>query len=130
MPINKRSKPTFSLTNSTTVAIMRVTGAGDYVDGDWVPSSVEEVTIEANVQPAGYNDIRQVPESDRTKEWIKIFSAEPILGAIEGEQARDADIVKWDGKTYKVWRVKNYQMGVLDHYNAMAVRTLISAKGL
>ena len=68
---------------------------------------------------------------DRTKDWIKGFCdlCQDIRGAKEGDDGWEADIVVWQNKEYKVFKVQEYRMGVLDHIQFHAVRTPISAGG-
>jgi len=129
MPITRRSFPTFSLTNTTSVTLVRKS-KGEYVDGNWVEGVETEVPIEANVQPVQFKELMQFPESDRTKEWIKLYSVEQIRTANEAPDGWEADEVVWDGYRYKVMKSRHYVMGVLDHYHALAAREPVSAGGL
>jgi hypothetical protein len=128
MPINNRSYPTFALTHSTEVGIRRK-GEGSYVDGEWVESPETLITIEANVQPVQFREIMMMPESERTKEWIKIYSVSEIRTAVEGPGGWEADFVDWDGYSYRVMKSKKYVMGILDHYCAYAAREPRTAIG-
>lgn len=126
MAITNRTFPQFQLTHFTEVEIKRGS-TGTLVKGRWKKGPTTDVVIEANVQPFQYKDIMQLPEADRTKEWIKLYSKDLIRSAKEGDDGYDADIVLWDGFEYKVMRVRHYQMGILDHWHAQAARTPISA---
>lgn len=128
MPITTRSFPTFKLTHSTEVTILRKSKGGYDEDGVWQEGTSVNVPIEANVQPMKYTEIMMLPESDRTKEWISIWSVSEIRSANEGEGGWDADEILWDGKTYKVMKSQRWQMGVLDHFSAKAAREPISAR--
>lgn len=128
MPITKRSYPTFQLTNSTEVGIRRK-GKGEWVDGEWVESADVVITVEANVQPMQFREIMMMPESERTKEWIKIYSVAELRTSVEGPGGYEADFVDWDGFSYRVMKSKKYAMGVLDHYCTYAAREPRSAIG-
>lgn len=114
-------KPNFLLTKSKPLVITR-SGQGKYVKGRWVEGEAELITIQANIQPYTMAKLLQLPESDRTKDWYSIFSAEEIRDKREGDSGWDADKFEQDGNTYIVNRVRSYSMGVLDHYEAQAVR--------
>lgn len=117
------TRPGFLLTGKTTLTIKRQ-GAGSYVNGRWVDGTTvtPAPTITANVQPANTRDLLLLPESERTKEWVKVYTSDVIRTMNEGAGGWAADEFTWNGYVYKVMRVKRYQMGVLDHYMALAAR--------
>lgn len=124
----KPSIPTFRLTGFTLLPLKRYTPSFRDEWGVWHEGVKEDLEIEANVQPLGYRDSLMLPESERTKASIKIYSSEVIKGAREGEEATEADEVDWEGYVWKVSRVHSYKMGVLNHYKAIAYRLRESAK--
>lgn len=126
MAITSRTSPKFQLTHFTEVTIKRFP-PGEMVKGKWVKGIPFNVVVEANVQPARHKDLMMMTESDRTKEWIKVFSRDVIRTAKEGDGAYDSDVVLWDGFEYKVMKSRNFSMGVLDHFEVLAARTPISA---
>lgn len=123
----KSSIPTFALTHKVPITVERVTG-GSWVKGRWVEGESVEIEIEGNVQPLKFHEIMQLPESDRTREWIKIYSAEQMYTSEESsEEGHQADLIHWEGKVYKVMKCRHYSMGVLDHFHALAAREPLSA---
>lgn len=114
-------KPNFLLTHKVPVVIYR-RDKGGYVDGDWVEGAISEITIQANIQPVKPHELLQFPESERSKEWYKIYSAELMRTQLEGDNGYDADELYWQGNRYKVMKVQNYAMGILDHHKAWAAR--------
>lgn len=119
------SKPTFTLTKKVPVILHRRT-QGQYIEGDWVEGSLVDVVIQANVQPLKDYELMQFPESERNRDWQKVYSAETILTQVPN--LHDADEFEWesmeDGQTYtyKVMKVRRYKMGILDHWRAFAAR--------
>lgn len=128
MPVTKRTKPLFRLTNSTSVKVVRPS-VTTYVNGRPVEGTPTEYTVQANVQPLKPYELMLLPETDRTKEWIRLYSDldQDIRPAKEGEEGWEADSVEWNGFVYKVMKQETWQMGVLDHYKTYAARTPISA---
>lgn len=113
------SFPLFLATGSIQLTLIR-RGNGSYVRGRWVDDSTpDSVTITANVQPVSPKEILMLPESDRTRDAVKVFSKSEIRTAKEGSHVADQFV--FDGTTYEVRKVKKWQMGVLDHYWAIAV---------
>lgn len=125
------SKPTFQLTKKVSLTIHR-RDKGSYVAGEWVEGSTTDIVINANVQPLKDHELMQLPESERTKEWLKVYSDSEIRGEIEGSTGWDSDEFEWDsmedGKTYtfKVMKVRRYKMSILDHWRGLAARKEIT----
>lgn len=114
-------KPNFQLTKKIPLEIVRST-QGQFVKGRWESGTPEIVVIQANIQPYTMSKLMQLPEVDRTKDWYSVFSADMIRDKREGEDGWDADKFEWDGNTYIVNRVRSFSMGILNHYEAQAVR--------
>lgn len=92
---------------------------GQYVKGVWVESDADTVTIAANVQPVGYKETMIVAEADRSKKMLKVYSPDPIFS--EEENVNGPDEFMWEGDTFRVMKVLNYSMGILNHFKAIAV---------
>lgn len=122
------SLPQFTLTRKLPVTVYRK-GKDTVVKGRPVPAVETSFIVEANVQPFNYRDLMVLPESDRTKEWIKVYVAtsEILRTARQGSDGYDADEVLWNGERFKVMRLQSYKMGVLDHVKAVCARVEISA---
>lgn len=116
-----RSTPRFLTTGSTVLEITRAE-QGSHVNGRWVEGGTQAVEIKANVQPMREQELLLLPEADRSREWLNVYSAEQIRTERQGQGGWAADEFEWQGDIYKVMRVKSYKMGVLDHYEAKAAR--------
>lgn len=114
-------KPKFTLTKKVVLPITRRT-ASTYVDGDVVLGTTTMVNIEANVQPLKDAELLLLPEADRSREWVKVYTADVIRSQREGPSGYAADTFIWLGDVYKVIKVKTYSMGLLDHTRAMCAR--------
>lgn len=118
-------KPQFLLTKKIPLTIYRQE-AGSYVMGEWVKGSVVSVTREVNIQPLKPSEVMMMPESDRTKQWYKLYCAEDLRTMQEGVGGWDADEFTWQGHNYKIMKVQNYAMGILNHFKAFAARTPVT----
>lgn len=102
------------------VTLLRPSAEGDFSDttGKWVPSATNSnVPIKCNVQPFKASQTLMLAESDRTKDWLNIWSESEIRKSQEGEGGHEADTFLWHGTTYKVMKVKIWD-GY--HYHAQA----------
>lgn len=115
------SIPTFTLTKKVPLTIFRKT-AGSRINGKWVDGVEQEVIIQANVQPLKPYEISLMPEADRTRNWIRVYTANYIQTLKEGEGGHAADEFTWNGERYKMMKVDIWQMGTLDHRKGLAVR--------
>ena len=114
------TSPTFKLVKKINISRTRY-GAGTYVNGRYVDSTESVDTIEANVQPLPGEELINLPELQRDKEVIQVFTTSELLTASESN-AKRADRVTYDGKVYEVHLVEKFIMGVQDHYRAVAVK--------
>lgn len=115
-----RTIPQFLLTHKIPITILRQ-GEGGYVDGYWVNGVETPLNIEANVQPMRGHELLTLPESDRTKESIKVYCVETLRTVEEVGQTK-ADIIVWEGKRFQAIKTMTYKMGVLDHTKTICYR--------
>lgn len=114
------------LTGQATVDVTRVEG-GSLVKGIWRKGTPTTFSIKANIQPLlKGTDLQLLPEGDRTREVIKVYTTTPLLQRQEGSQAHEGDLISWDGKMFEVIRAITYKMGLLDHTKAICVRKEIT----
>ena len=79
-----------------------------------------------NIQPLRPSEILQMPEADRTREWYKVYCAEDLRTLQEGVSGHAADEFVWQGYNYKIMKVSNWSMGILNHFRAYAARTPVT----
>lgn len=111
----------FSLVRKVPVTILRHS-EGSFVDGDWVEGSEVEVIVQANVHPFSDYQVSILPESDRTRSWMWMFTADVVRSKKEGAGGYGADRFEWDGDMYEVMKTQNFKMGVQDHFEAKCAR--------
>lgn len=114
-------KPRFLLTKSIELTVYRKT-QGSWVDGDWVGGAESTITRTVNIQPLKPNEILLLPESERTRQWYKVYSDEDLRTDKEGVGGYDADEFVYQGERYKVMKALNFAMGILDHHKVLAAR--------
>ena len=113
------SNALFRLVGTDDIVLKR-RGLPTVVKGKPVPSVATDVPIKANIQPAGYAELMQLPEGDRSSQHITIMSVSEIREFREGSW--EADEFTWDGHLYTVVKVKKYTMRVRNHYQAICAR--------
>ena len=108
----------------TTIQVERDTGGQTIVHGKPVESPKTILNMVANVQPAlQMNRMNLLPEGDRSKQAILVFTVQELKMADEGLNfPTKADVVIWKGKRWEVKMAFNYEMGVMDHCEAICVR--------
>lgn len=116
-------KPNFLLTHKIPLTIYRQ-ASGSFVDGDWVEGSVVEVVLQVNIQPLKPYEIMILPEADRTRVWVKFYSADYARTLKEGTTGWDADEFIWKNDRYKIMKVDDWTngMGILEHVRVQAAR--------
>lgn len=125
-PSSMRTQPNFLLTKLVDAVRVRYL-SGDYVDGVWQVPTPVTTTIKINIQPLRGSELMSMPESDRSREWVKVYTTEDIRGIQEGVAALQPDRIIWDGREFEVSKVSTYKMGVLNHTKAIAARVPLSA---
>ena len=100
----------------------QVDDSGKWVDGEWVEPTKRELTIYANIQPSllSYQS-KMLPESEREKEAIAIFSNHHLYTARTGNPPLEADLVFYRGAYWKVVVSKPYN-NFGEHCEAIAIR--------
>lgn len=115
------SSPPFLLTKSVQITILRASGAGQWVNGYFQKGLEETLVVEANVQPMRGHELIVLPEADRTKETIKVYTRDR-LNTVQDVGQKQADVIIWEGKKFRAIQTQTYQMGVLDHTKTICVR--------
>ena len=116
----------FKLTGQVVITVSRSVG-GQRVKGAWQDAAPTETEIKANIQPVlSSTDTLFLPEGDRSKVAVKLFTTDELQSRREGSNPVQGDTFIWNGYTYEVRRVISWQMGFLDHYQSIAVRREIT----
>ena len=87
---------------------------GEYINGEWVNGVPAEISINIVIQPASAARILKIlPEAPRNIDAVDIWTEHKISSG-NSETGEIANVIFYDGKRYKVAKVKNY--GALGGY--------------
>lgn len=115
----------FSLVRKVPVTILR--RSQDVYDdntGKVVKGIEEQVIIQANVHPFSDYQVSILPESDRTRSWLWVFTSDLIRSKKEGGTgvAHGGDRFYWEGDLYEVMKTQRFSMSISDHYEGKAAK--------
>lgn len=97
--------------------------AGEYVKGRWVAGGTyTETSIIASIQPVTGKERELLPEGERTKEVIRIYTKYGLRQAIEQQNVK-GDQISYKGRVYEVRMVETWDFDWNDmaHFKAIAV---------
>lgn len=77
-------------------------GAGKFVRGAETSTATSAV-----VQPSTPKEVEKLPENERTKEAITLYTIDALVASDVSAQ-RSADLIDWQGRTYEVQRVEDW----------------------
>lgn len=123
--------PPFLLTGNKTITVSR-RAQGSYVNGRYSEASPTTFTIIGNVQPGlKWNDLQQLPEGERNRKSLRLYTSTPLRTRKEGSNGWDADVIQYTDplgvtEDYQVVKVTHYAMGVLNHYKAVCIRVEVT----
>lgn len=83
------------------IVVSRFSGGSWDSTGRYSGQTSTQTPTEAVVQPMPAKEALKLPENERTKEGIMIFTRSPLLTSDVSLQ-RKADHVTWNGRTYEV----------------------------
>lgn len=101
-------------------------GLGTYVRGVYTPDATpEEVDFSASIQPAKFYEIMQMPEGDRTSNWVKVYTKTLLRTKKEGDGGNQGDYFQYKSDWYEVIKQKDYDdidTVFADHYCLWSIR--------
>lgn len=95
-----------------------ITKIGGYIDGVWQPPSSADVDIEISIQPLNGHELLKLPQGDRTREWLKGYTAVDLQTADE-TTGRRGDFIIYNNKTYEVIKSERWKETDLNHYKVL-----------
>lgn len=94
---------------------------GAYHKGRFRQGASVQLKIPAVVIPIKGQELLKLPEGQRTKEGIKVYTKDPLKTADDTEKT-SADILCLRGKDYEVQDVQQWHSVDLPHYRSLAVK--------
>lgn len=95
--------------------------AGTRTKGKYIAGPTSEVTIEANWQPLNGKELLNLPELQRTKRSIKVYSEDEIKGMDEANKIPADIITIEDGSKFEIQNVRYYKE-LNEHWKAICVQ--------
>ena len=104
------------------ITLSRPNASGSYVDGLWEDSARSTSTIRGSFQPIRGNELVNLPEAQRTRELVKIYT-EAELRTEDTTAKTVADILIYNGIEYEVIQVSIWpSVTGIPHYKVFAAR--------
>lgn len=109
-----------SMLGATSVSVLRRSGA--FVDGTWTVAATSTLTVTASVQELNGREFLALPEAQRIRHPIKLYTEADALRTADEDTGAMADIVTWNGDQYEVDTVQNRTAGPLPHWKFTALK--------
>lgn len=94
--------------------------AGSHQDYKWVPGAEVEIQIKASVQPITGSKLSVMPEGYRERGLYKLFTDTELKTV--GTGTRDPDIVVIGSSKYTCEEIREWQNGIIPHYEVIVSR--------
>ncbi|WP_196595242.1 hypothetical protein [Pectinatus frisingensis] len=112
----------FNITRTTTVG--HLDDVGNYVES----TDKTTISIKASVQPLNNEETQALADGGRTARTVKLYTSTKLLPERQAYtdadgnnvQTQTADVLTYDGETWKIIMCNAYQSGVISHYKAYA----------
>lgn len=102
------------------ITLIRATPGTRNALGVFVPGATASSTIKASVQPLDQDEVASLPEGERRKDWLKLYTRTKIEPANQyTSEAGDRVII--DGVTYEAREAPRWRK-VCPHYRVFVVR--------
>lgn len=89
------------------VVVERAVRPIGFVNGNAVVDTPDPITIDANVQPASPRDLMRLPENDRTREIVIVFTKE-ALEVSSPTTGKMGDVVRYADRRFEVIRREDW----------------------
>jgi len=106
-----------------TKLVKRSFTSGERVKGSWVEGTAVDTTFEGTAQPASGKAMELLPEGKRSTEAIQVFAPIEIeFTPADDREQRSGDRIIWKGREYEVQVARQYDCGIIPHWELVAVR--------
>lgn len=89
--------------------------SGAYVKGVWTKTDDETFIAYGSIQPISAEELEFWPEA-RNIQGASVFYTTTLLYTTEEDGNTPSDVVVYDGKNWEVVQRKNFNSGVISHY--------------
>lgn len=101
-------------------------GKGSYpasAKGEYVPGTVETITIRGSLQPTNARELKLPEEGNRLRQYWALYSDAPLFTDSPRTLAK-SDVVTIDGDTYRVMSVETWKGFAVDlpHFKSILYR--------
>lgn len=103
------------------LTVTRDGGAGEWVDGIWVPGAPAVLTIRCSVQPSNQNDMEMLPEGRRDRQAFTLYGKAELKTA-DDNAGTNADRIEIYGAMFEVMHVARWTNGIINHFKSIAVK--------
>ena len=93
---------------------------GSNTKGTYVPGATSNITIEANWQPLSGKELLNLPELQRTRRSIKVYSEDEIRGLNDVTKIPADIITIEDGSKFEIQNVQYYKE-LNEHWKGIGV---------
>lgn len=102
-PFVDLSGPIIGCLGGVDAITVRTYPAGSYSasTGKWTQGTPTDTATDAVVQPSTPKEIEQLPENERTKEAITVFT-DLALKTSDVDTSGESDVILWGGRQWKV----------------------------
>ena len=104
-----------NLLKNEAIQVNREGSGGDYVDGHRVSAADDTFKGEGSIQPLNGKEILQLPESDRVRQAVKIYTS--LSMEVNDKMIRISDNAEFEVHSVENWGVFN----MLQHYKVTAL---------
>lgn len=94
-------------------------GAGYDTNGDYAAGTLTQAPFLGTIQPLNSKEIESLPEGEKDKGGVKVYSDRRLGVLSQGSVGRGA-FVLFDGKYYRCLTESKYSSGLIEHYKYIA----------
>lgn len=109
-----------SLATGTYAVTRRAAPSYDATTGLASAGSTSSLSILASVQPLGGRDLLRLPEGERSRQWVAVFTA-TALRVADAPNGQMADLVSYRGEQHEVQSVEQWDESG-NFFKAIAVK--------
>ena len=99
-------------------AITGARTAGSYVSGRWIAGTPSNLSFQGVIQNATPDDLKVLPEGQRSEEAIKIHTTFELIPQIDNTNT--GDLILYQSKSWLVYNVAHRYIG--NYHKAIAIR--------